>query len=162
MRAFHGDPAIKAKYLDRVRMHAAADEIIKDKYWENGKGCAVGCTIHSSVHEKYQDLLGIPVSLALLEDLIFENLPNAEAKLFPSQFLEAIPVGADLKTTSFRFSAFLLNENMDRVRGLAGISIDRQCLTVIEAAIESNEWSAEVWCRYRDELLRLLREESFC
>ena len=60
MRAFHNNPAIKEKYLARVRAHAAADEIIKGQYWQNGRGCAVGCTIHSSSHKAYEDELGIP------------------------------------------------------------------------------------------------------
>ena len=37
--AFHNDPEIKAKYVARVKAHAEADEIIKGKYWEDGKGC---------------------------------------------------------------------------------------------------------------------------
>ena len=40
--AFHNSPSIKAKYLDRIRIHAMQDEIIHGKYWENGKGCAWG------------------------------------------------------------------------------------------------------------------------
>jgi hypothetical protein len=43
--AFHNDQKIKDKYLARVEAHRKADEIIKGKYWENGKGCAVGCTL---------------------------------------------------------------------------------------------------------------------
>lgn len=34
--AFHGDEAIKAKYLNRIHAHAAADEIVHGYYWENG------------------------------------------------------------------------------------------------------------------------------
>lgn len=44
--AFHGKQSIKDEYLARVRAHKAADEIIKGVYWEKGKGCAVGCTVH--------------------------------------------------------------------------------------------------------------------
>ena len=54
MRAFHGDPKVKTKYLKRVRAHRAADQIIHGTYWEDGKGCAVGCTIHSSDHAAYE------------------------------------------------------------------------------------------------------------
>ena len=54
MEAFHNDPSIKEKYLTRVQAHYKADEIIQGKYWENGKGCAVGCTIHSSDHKNYE------------------------------------------------------------------------------------------------------------
>ena len=35
--AFHNDPEIKAKYVARVKAHQKADEIIKGRYWENGK-----------------------------------------------------------------------------------------------------------------------------
>ena len=45
LRAYHGDQAIKAKYLDRIRLHALQDQIIHGKYWEGGKGCAVGCIL---------------------------------------------------------------------------------------------------------------------
>lgn len=37
MKAFHDDLKIKEKYLSRVRAHKRADEIIKGKYWEDGK-----------------------------------------------------------------------------------------------------------------------------
>jgi hypothetical protein len=48
MIAFHGDPAIKAKYLKRVKMHTKLDHLKQGVGWEkNGhtKGCAVGCTL---------------------------------------------------------------------------------------------------------------------
>ena len=32
--SFHGDPAVKAKYLGRVQAHHDADEIIKGQYWK--------------------------------------------------------------------------------------------------------------------------------
>lgn len=60
MKAFHGDLKIKEKYLVRIRAHAAADEIVKGQYWEDGKGCAVGCTIHSNDHSLYPKLFDIP------------------------------------------------------------------------------------------------------
>jgi len=63
MLAFHNNPAIKEKYLARVRAHRVADEIVKGRYWENGKGCAVGCTLHSGKHMSYESELGIPVAL---------------------------------------------------------------------------------------------------
>lgn len=69
MKAFHSDEAVKEKYLERVRAHSAADSIIKGKYWESGKGCAVGCTIEGSDHERYETELGIPRVIARLEIL---------------------------------------------------------------------------------------------
>ncbi len=108
MLAFHGKASIKKEYLSRLAAHEAADQIIKGTYWENGKGCAVGCTIHSGQHSAYETELGIPRVLARLEDRIFEGLPNEEAKLFPRRFLTAIKPGADLAPVFKKFLFWLL------------------------------------------------------
>lgn len=113
LTAFHGDASIKDKYLCRVRAHRAADEIINGRYWENGKGCAVGCTVHSSRHEAYQEELGIPRVLAQLEDRLFESLfliDPVVAKECPERFLSVIQVGADLSLVWSRFALWLLSD----------------------------------------------------
>lgn len=108
MRAFHSDPAVKEKYLNRVQAHAAADELIKGTYWENGKGCAIGCTIEGSDHMRYEMELGIPVTIAHLEDAIFERLPYELAMTWPERVLRAIQVGADLSLVIPRFLMWLM------------------------------------------------------
>jgi hypothetical protein len=111
MRAYHGDPKIKAMYLDRVRAHRVADQIVHGKYWKHGKGCAVGCTIHSSEHARYETELGIPRILARLEDGIFEGMTKGDSLEWPEQFLDAIPVGADLGMIWPRFAVWLLGDS---------------------------------------------------
>src|SRR3990167_744097 len=111
MNSFHSDPKIKEKYLSRVQAHAAADEIIKGKYWVEGKGCAVGCTVHSSDHSAYESELGIPRILARLEDGIFEALPNELAMTWPARFLESVPVGADLSMIWPKFVIWMLTDS---------------------------------------------------
>ena len=113
MQAFLNDAKVQSKFLLRVQEHAVADEIVQGKYWEGGKGCAVGCTIHGSDHSKYETQLGIPRELAYLQDAIFEALPAAEAKKFPAQFLEAIPLGADLSRVWDKFHVWLLLDEKD-------------------------------------------------
>ncbi len=108
--AFHNDAKIKAKYLGRVKAHTKADEVVQGQYWQNGKGCAVGCTIHGDEHSKYQTELGIPIMLARLEDRIFEGLPKAKAKKWPQQFLTAIKTGADLNGVADKFLAWLVRD----------------------------------------------------
>src|SRR3990167_1485971 len=103
LRSFHNDPKIKKKYLNRVIAHRKADKIIKGKYWQDGKGCAVGCTIEDNEHSRYETELGIPEGLAHLEDWLFENIPNGKAMKFPEEFLKAISVGADLTMTARKF-----------------------------------------------------------
>jgi hypothetical protein len=109
MLSFHNDPKVKEKYLKRVRRHRLADEIVKGHYWENGKGCAVGCTLHSGNHSAYEAELGIPVWLAHLEDALFESMPCDSAVLWPERFLAAIPVGVDLRPAWPHFCIWLMD-----------------------------------------------------
>ena len=45
LQAFHNDPAVKAKYQARLAAHRAAEQLIQGTGFEDGKGCAVGCTL---------------------------------------------------------------------------------------------------------------------
>jgi hypothetical protein len=114
MIAYHNDPAQKTTILAQLAVHRAADELIKGRYWKNGKGCAVACTLHSSDHAEYETRFGIPRILARLEDRIFEGLPNASAQAWPEQFMGAIRPGADLTMVWPRFALWLLTEELSR------------------------------------------------
>ena len=114
MLAFHGDKAIKSKYLRRVVAHRRADELIRGVGWEDGRGCAVGCTLNQYSHSQYQIELGIPEVIAHLEDNLFESLPEKLAMTWPSRFLRAIPVGADLSMVWCRFSLWLLTDGLPK------------------------------------------------
>ena len=98
--AYHGDPLQKARYLARVRAHGKASEIVTGLVWENGRGSAAGCTVHSDRLEAYEAELGVPKVLAQLEDCVFEGLFSfgspALALAYPERFLAAIKVGAGL------------------------------------------------------------------
>jgi len=93
MEAFLNDKKIQRKFIRRLEEHSKLDEIIKGQYWEDGKGCAVGCTIHSDTHNCYEIELGIPEWVARLEDSLFEGMPNEQAKEFPLKLLKAVPLG---------------------------------------------------------------------
>lgn len=118
--AYHGDLSIKRKYLARVRAHVKADELIKGRYWKDGKGCAIGCTIHGSNHHDYEKELGIPEAIARLEDLLFEGLDNETAQAWPERFLKAIKPGADLSLVIPRFLYWLLVDPKAGVIRFAG------------------------------------------
>ena len=112
--AYHGKESVKNFYLDRVKAHEAADEIIHGRYWENGRGCAVGCCVHSndSPHAAFETEMGIPLMLARLEDTLFEGQKNGDAKMFPARFLAAINPGADLSRVSWIFLHWLLTQEL--------------------------------------------------
>src|ERR1051325_3106563 len=137
--SFHGEQKIKDKYIARLQAHAKADEIIQGTYWENGKGCAVGCTVHSDSHDSYETELGISWRLVLVEDRIFEKLPNAEAKKFPLQFLEAIPVGID---TDLVFRKFILWSLGDAKDGLINVVKENE-KPILQEIIDTYQLSLE-------------------
>lgn len=97
LRAFHGDPAIKEKYVNRLREHRRLENLIQGTGWKDGKGCAVGCTLEKFDHKSFEDELGLPEWLARLEDSLFESLPKGEAEQFAEDLLCAIPVGANIE-----------------------------------------------------------------
>ena len=112
MLAFKNTLVSKNDALAQIKMHYDADEIVKGKYWENGRGCAVGCQIHGSDHAQYETRFGIPQMLARLEDRIFEGLPNGKAKAWPVRFMQAIKPGADLSTVGWEFQYRLQINNL--------------------------------------------------
>jgi len=81
------------KYIDRAIKHRKADEIVQGIYWEDGKGCAVGCLAHAneSAHEALEEQTGIPEWLIRLADTIFEGLEVGEYQKWPERFVTAMP-----------------------------------------------------------------------
>ena len=114
MQAFLGKQYVKDFYIKRVHDHFLNDEIVQGYYWENGRGCGVGCTIHGDDHFKYETELGIPVWLAKLEDKIFEGLESNEAKKWPETFLSAINVGSDLEQIKLPFLIFIVESAREK------------------------------------------------
>jgi len=131
--AYHGSEQIKAAILAQLAAHRAADEMVKGMYWENGKGCAVGCTIHSADHAEYELRFGIPQMLARLEDLIFEGLPNGQAKNWPEKFMGAIDPGVDLSLVGWRFLHWVLTDEVVNpgIRHPLVADAVRQCAAVL-------------------------------
>lgn len=111
MQAYLNDPKIKESVLEQMESHRKADTLMQGYgYWKDGKGCAVGCLIHSGNHGEYETRFGIPRVLARLEDRIFEGLPIEDAKKWPERFLSAISPGADLSMVWPKFAIFILTD----------------------------------------------------
>jgi hypothetical protein len=153
MRAYHNSEAIKQMYLNRVSAHEAADEIVQDQYWENGKGCAVGCTVHSDKHSDYPQLLGVPEELARFQDVIFGRLLPERAKAFPREFLTAINVGADLSKVANRFLVWLLTDPEHGVIKYAdeqGADAIRGVATLHQRVIDGGDVTDAEWTAARE------------
>jgi len=110
--AFHNDPALAEQVRAQVDAHTAADEIVQGKYWENGKGCFIGCLAHSDSADKVQALTGFPLMLTRIAENIFEGLDNATAKGFPQAVIAAPPVGADLSLVPWQFLYWCVSDTL--------------------------------------------------
>jgi hypothetical protein len=126
--AFHGNAELKEFVLAQLDAHRKADRLVHGVYWENGKGCAVGCTLEAvrlrngnadrnidhAAHALYESELGIPVILARLEDRIFEGMRRTYSQAWPERFVSAIQPGADLAMVWPHFACWLLTEEIFR------------------------------------------------
>lgn len=122
MLAFVGTVVSKQDMLAELVAHAEADELVKGQYWEDGKGCAIGCvlesirkirgykTIDHTSHGTAEDETNIPEMVWHLVDSIFEGLPNRSAKEWPMRFTRSIAHGADLSLVGWQFLHWLLTD----------------------------------------------------
>lgn len=109
MKAFFGKQEIKDKYVNRMKAHIEADELIQGTGFDDGKGCFIGCTLNNYSHLQYEEELNIPVELARLFDEIFEQLEIEDSKNFSLQIYDSIEVGADLSEVVRKFKIYLMN-----------------------------------------------------
>ena len=112
--AFHNDEALAATVRAQVVAHTEADEIIKGTYWQNGKGCFIGCIGHDSSPATVESLTGFPVILTRIAEGIFESLPNDYAKSFPSSVMLAPRIGADLSLVAWKFLHWCVTDALDK------------------------------------------------
>ena len=142
--AYHGDPELKARTVEQMKQHRIADTIIKGHYWQDGKGCAVGCLTHDprGGHDQYPKQFGIPEWLAHLEDKVFEGLPEDQAKLWPERFLSAIQPGADFDGLADRLAIQRLRESL-KMAPAWGEERRQQVVDAIEQTIEALKSSEE-------------------
>lgn len=162
MFTYKSDEKIKKMLVEEIRRHRENDTIMQGEYESGGKFCAVGCAIHSmnvKLGKEYatNDYSSLekeeiyPEWLARLEDTIFEGLPKEDAMLWPEQFAEAVPVGVDVTPVMWKFYAFSMREDIEKVSEL-DISEDlkkkiadafRQALALYEKAIAGGEWDED-------------------
>jgi hypothetical protein len=123
LRAYHGDPAVKAKYVARMQAHMVADELRQQYgYWQPDhdgvmRGCALGCALEQKdeVHATFERELGGPRQLAHLIDSLFESVSPAFAHTFPLRVLEAMVAGGDVTQVVAQFVVWLLTDATDGV-----------------------------------------------
>jgi hypothetical protein len=81
-----------------VKKHIDADSVTQGYYWEDGKGCFIGCLAHGNDVQQLSVTYGLPSALARICEAIFEGLSPEDAKQFFADFPDAI--GYDGKNLS--------------------------------------------------------------
>ena len=115
MKAFVDTEVSRAELLTSVRQHQEADRIAQGQYWNDGRGCSIGCWLHDfrpgheGEHSFFARLFGVDERLAHLADRIFEGLQSAEALRWPLRLAEAIPEGCDTGKVVDRWMLWLLS-----------------------------------------------------
>ena len=155
MRAFHNTPVKKRELIASLKAHAAADRLVKGRYWGDGKGCAVGCSIHDfkpgyeNSYIAYEELFNIPAQVAALEDGLFEALPDELAMRWPLRFTRAVRVGANLSMVWPRFAVWMLTDPAEGVIRFAATVTSRAAIknvsVLYQRRIAGDEPSKEEW-----------------
>ena len=157
--AFHGDQKIKDKYVARMKAHIEADELIQGTGYSGVKGCAVGCTLNKYSHFAYEEELGIPFTIAILEDDIFESLSVENSKSFPLEFLEAVPVGADLSLVYNKMEIFDIEYVMSKIIMDSDKQICSDLILLHKNVIDGIEIEEHSWGKIKDRSYRSYRSD---
>jgi thioredoxin len=130
-RAFYGDPALRNTVVERVRQHIDAEQIAPAERLPicdeaNGRYSLMGAALHSADLDRYEGTFGIPAELGTLEECVhnyfMQFVSDAQGKRFlfreqardyPIDWLQSIPLGADLQSVTPRFLSWLLLDLID-------------------------------------------------
>ena len=144
----------RAWLVEEMRAHKAADRLAQGAYWDDDKGCPVGCAMQSldpnvtpNDHARYAELVGAPEMLFRLEDCIFEGLPNALAMEWPVRFTIALrDSGADeeaLRRACMRFLHTTVSRSLERYADAETRAACQPALDVVAASAKGQPISAE-------------------
>ncbi len=131
--AFHGDAAVKQAVIERLQRHWSAGHVrpwFSMAFSEPPGHCSVmGATIEGTDADAYERELGIPAGAGYLHEALlmhcghqpwsadFRDSPPFEiadfARDYPVQWLQAVPLGANLGLLVPRFVAWLMHELID-------------------------------------------------
>jgi hypothetical protein len=152
------------EFLEAAKAHYAADMLIKGTYAdeeaENFKGCSVGCFLHSAFPKKSVTAIsemsnkhalvakhyGYPEWLALLQDTVFEGLPNGESAKWHVQLAEsiaALPADVDWGLVLHRVHVGILRVSY-QTAGTAQEAV-KAVLDLHERAANGDVVSDELW-----------------
>ncbi|MDE0724150.1 MAG: hypothetical protein OSB62_05570 [Alphaproteobacteria bacterium] len=111
LRAFHGDAAVKAEPLERLKAWKDAGEIRLDRYGYNASQYTLNQLWEYTYLQPYGIKLGISPHLAAVENMICKNLPKDEAAEFAVDFLEQIAISAQSAYVFPRLAVWMIQNS---------------------------------------------------
>ena len=121
MSAFFGEEKLKSAVMDRLREDRRLDRLAQGVYFEDGKGCHLGCLTrcNENSHEATERMFNIPIRVAYWLEAVFEGLPKEQAEWWVIEGTGAIPVGADLSLAHHKLAYWLLGPDSPSANGNA-------------------------------------------
>lgn len=146
---FHGDPAVKAQALERLRRHIAAGSFVYFPAWEDGKANVIGAVMEADDTPGYAAHLGYPIALAETLPMFVNGFrPKTEAERFAQAWLERTPVGADLTRIVSQLIVEMLGSDflISLTEQHPQLEQSRRAIMALhEAAIDSGEPDRKTW-----------------
>lgn len=155
MQAFHNDPHIKEQAVEKLKAYFAtktlyaSDLRLSDSLPHALEALWPSAKKYRGDYWFYESLLGIPATLAHVKQNIFSLLYPA-GSAWAIQFLEAIPVGADLSSVWDHIALFLLTDPQYGIKNVLPSSSEAMKLTTkvaelyLEQPQEINRWK-DIW-----------------
>ncbi len=149
--AFHGDPAVKAQALSRLRSHIAAGTFVYFPAWEAGKANAIGAVVEADDISRYAEELGYPLAIANVLGALVNAFKGLDAAAeFAEAWLARTPVGADLSNVVSKILVVLLEQRQlaELTRQTETIEESRQAVLALHRraisgdAPDRREWKA--------------------
>jgi hypothetical protein len=120
--SYHGEVRCKQRLLERVRTRALQSEsawVKRPVYWNGTAGSFVGSLLQGDDLSKWERLFGLPKWMALAIDTLFAEAPDLQQGIASGiSFLEAVPIGADLRTAGNQMLHELLSDGEGSVASL--------------------------------------------
>ena len=138
MQAFIDTPLSKQTILDRVAAHRAADELVKGKTGDDGKGCAIWCSFEYYDHERAE---------------ADTNIPQMLSQQWPTRLTNAFKEGSDYSLVGWKFLHWLVGDTLEKYADTKTAEACKPALETLgmaasgtpytESAARSAAWSAE-------------------
>jgi len=154
MQAFNNSKEVKRSVVDFA---ASRGELVTDSaqrretiFWSQNGWCPGSdiCQKEGKCkHRFYADEIGVPVAVAYAERSLFLHLPDGVASRWWKDFLQAIPVGADLEAAQV-WKQMALYVLADKEHGLLNFAVTPEHIAAIKGVIalyEQDCTDKEAW-----------------